>query len=324
MANQIDFAKLKLSNVEQLNFENFKGTFDSTKVDVSNIKKLSFNNCNDSPFDFSGFSTTLKTFSFFNVSSEFAKNVLSNFDVNNSYLSWYEEIENSSNLKSLLGYLIENNIFINTFHLEQWNKENYNGITTEEFDLLSNLNVRFLFIYADGFKEPLHLDLTLNEKIKGLSIDAYNSKYQINGELGNIKIKSNNEELDLSFSYADITSNTRFSLPDCTYISLGLLNCTDIFAFKDLKNVSYLWFKEDLTSGPKRDSREEIRYCKNTEYFSQVESCYRDYADVLRDIEYFYKLSELNKKLNISTHEKADYYSTESIGDYVNLVLWDF
>lgn len=328
LANQIDFAKLNLSNVKKLDFNAFKGNFNSTKIDVSNVKALSFNNCDDSKFDFSGFSNQVKTFSFSNVSSEFAERVLTNFDINDSYLSWYEEIENSSNLKNLLEYLIENNISLDTLHLEQWNKENYNGITKSEFDLLSKLSARFLYIYADGFKEPLNLDLTLNENIQDFYIDAYNTKYdesynRINGELGNIKIKTNNEKFYLSFSYANITSNTHFSLPDSAWISLEQLNCTDISAFKDLRNVSYLWFKEDIGPGLEADLRGEIRYCKNKEYFPQVESCYRDYEDVLKDIEYFYKLSKLNEKLNVSPYEKNRYYYIESIGDYVNLVSND-
>lgn len=69
--------------------------------------------------------------------------------------------------------------------------------------------------------------------------------------------------------------------------------------------------------------RGEIRYCKNTEYFSQVKSCYRNYEDVLRDIEYFWKLSKLKEKLNVSPYEETRYYNTPSIGDYVNLVSDD-
>lgn len=331
LEEQIDFSKIDFSNIGELGFNNFNGKFDSTQVNVSNIGELSFSNCNGK-FNYSGFPKQLDCLYLSNASLEMTAEIFSTCDVR--YFNWSETIENTGNLKGLLEYFIENDIHIGTFSLNQWNKKDYNGITKEEFNLLGKINTNYIYIYADGFKEPLDLDITLNENINSFHIKAYNmyidENYNIvNGELGNIKIKSINERLDLSFSYADITKNTHFSVPDTTWISLGQLNCTDISAFKDLENVTYLWFKENNGPGPEADLRGEIRYCKDTSIemldaiTQEPTKLYNDYNELLKELEYYFKLKQLKSKLNVSPYEQKEYYYEASIGDYANLVSDD-
>ena len=228
-----------------------------------NVEKLHLSKCNGR-FNYSGFSKKIDQLYLSNTSLDMTKEIFSACKVR--YFYWGE---NTGNLKDLLEYFIENNVHVDTFSLNQWNKNAYNGITKEEFNLLGKTDVNSLYIYADGFKDPLDLDITLNETISSFNIDVYDTyrdenNNRVKGELGNIKIKSNNKELHLSFSYTDITKNTHFSVPDTSWISLSKLNCTDISAFKDLKNVTYLWFKEDNGPGPEGDNRGEIIYLLNT------------------------------------------------------------
>lgn len=325
LEEQIDFSKIDFSNIRELSFDHFNGTFDSTQVNVSSIVELSFRNCNGK-FNYSGFPKQLDRLYLSNTSLEMTAEIFSACDV--KYFDWSETIENIGNLKGLLEYFIENDIHIETFSLNQWNKKDYNGITKEEFNLLGKINTSYIYIYADGFKEPLNLDITLNETISSFHIDAYSAyrdeNYNIvNGELGNIKIKSDNEKLNLDFSYADITENTHFSIPDTSWINLGQLNCTDISAFKDLENVTYLWFKEDNGPGPEG----EIRYCSDPSVefydafsFNKKIDIYRNYDNLLKDVEYFFKLKELKARLEVSPNEYYNYYCEASIGDYATLI----
>lgn len=329
LENQIDFSKIDFSNIRELKFDNFNGTFDSTKVNVSNVEKLHFSECNGQ-FNYSGFSKKIDQLYLSNTSLDMTKEIFSACKVR--YFYWGEKIENTGNLKALLEYFIENNVHVDTFSLNQWNKKNYNGITKEEFNLLGKTAISSLYIYADGFKEPLDLDITLNETISNFYINAYNTyrdenNNRVNGELGNIKIKSDNEKLNLDFSYADITENTHFSIPDTSWISLGQLNCTDISAFKDLENVTYLGFKEDNGPGPEGDIRGEIRYCSDPSIefydafsFNKKIDIYRDYDKLLKKLEYFFKLKELKARLEVSPNEYYDYYYEASIGDYATLI----
>ncbi len=332
LEEQIDFSKIDFSNIRELSFDHFNGTFDSTQVNVSSIGELSFRNCNGK-FNYSGFPKQLDRLYLSNTSLEMTAEIFSACDV--KYFDWSETIENIGNLKGLLEYFIENDIHIDTFSLNQWNKKDYNGITKEEFNLLGRINVKYIYISADGFKKPLDLDITLNETINSLYIDAYNmyrdENYNIvNGELGNIKIKSINEKLNLYFSYADITGNTHFSVPNTTWIHLGQLNCTNISAFKDLKNVTYLWFKENNGPGPEADTRGEIIYCNDpsVEFYDAFEfnkkvDIYRDYNQLLKELEYFFKLKKLKEKLEVSPNEYYNYYYEASIGDYATLISDD-
>ncbi len=331
LENQIDFSKIEFSNIRELGFDNFNGIFDSTKVNVSNVEELSFSKCNGR-FNYSGFPKKIDQLYLSNTSLDMAKEIFSTCDVR--YFYWGETIENTGNLKALLEYFIENNVHVETFSLNQWNKKNYNGITKEEFNLLGKTNINAIHIYADGFKEPLDLDITLNETISSFNIDVYNTyrdenNNRINGELGNIKIKSNNKELHLDFSYADITKNTHFSVPDTSWIGLSQLNCTDISAFEDLKNVTYLWFKEDNGPGPEGDNRGEIRYCSDPsiEFYDAFsfdkKVIYRDYDKLLKKLECFFKLKELKARLEVSPNEYYDYYYEASIGDYATLISDD-
>ena len=324
LGNQIDFSKIDFSNIRKLEFDNFNGTFDSTKVNVSNVEELHLSECT-SEFDYSGFPKQINRLYLSDTSLETTKEIFSACKVR--YFYWSEVIENKGNLKDLLEYLIENNIHIDTFLLKQWNKKAYNGITKEEFNLLGKINTNYIYIYADGFKEPLDLDITLNETISDFYIDAYEEYNKENGELGNIKINSDNEKLNLNFSYADITENTHFSVPDTSWISLGQLNCTDISAFKDLENVTYLEFKEDNGPGPEGDIRGNITYCSDPSVefydvfsFNKKIDIYRDYDKLLKKLEYFFKLKELKSRLEVSPKEYYGYYHEASIGDYATLI----
>ncbi len=325
--NTFDFSKIDFSNIENLSIDKFNGSFDSRKGNFSNLKRLVLQNI-DGEFDCSAFNQQLEDIRFSNNNLDIAKKILSSCDVSNAKFHWIDnQYEEKSNLKELLKFLVDNNIGIKSFNVYQRDKKNYRGITSEEFSLLSKLNTNSIKIDAAGFKNPINLDLTLNEKISSFSLSAYDKDSDFdktNGKLGNIKIKSNNEQLYLNFTHTDIIADTSFSFPNNSYVSLLSLNCSDISAFSDLSNVEYLCFKENLGHGPEANLEGAIRYCSNLEHFKLYEDeFYREYNSLLKNLEGYFKLKKVKEKLNVSSNEEILYMTTPSIGDFVNLVSDD-
>lgn len=322
LSDRVDLSKVDFSNVSELSFSNFSEWFDFSKVDFSNVSKLSFSNLNGS-YDFSKLefcNTTSLTFKncngvidfpnttqkyedivFYDTSLKIATNVLSNCDVSEAFVRWDEVEESTGSLKPLLEYLVAKDVSTRTFYVQRDCKD-YTGITEEEFTLLSQVNTTDLHITASGFQEPLNLDLTLHKNIRNFSLNAYhasdvmNGKLETtNGELGTIKIDSNHE-ISCYFSDADITSNTSFSLPEFSSIKLVSLDCRDTSAFRDLRNIQYLYFNEV----PLMDCDEDydvIIYSSDINYDppQEVVECYHNYDEVLEELDRRYGAAKVKK-----------------------------
>ncbi len=279
--------------------------FSKLNIDYDNIDRLYFHDCSDS-----------------------FKSILKKFKKEVRYVSFVEQKKNSNSFKTFLNSLIEEDVSVETLNISSRKNNGKEGISKEEFQLLSKVKVFILYIYTDGFYKPVDLDLTLNEKIHSFSLDAYN-KYDkanqiVNGELGNIKIQSSNPELSISFGHSDITENTHFKLSDAAWVDFDLLNCKSIKPFENLKNVSYLSFQEDNGPGPEANNDGCIKYGVNSVHlydaFSTEEvEMYRNYKTFLKDLKTYYNLAKLKEKLDVAPNEYYDYYSKASIGDYVNL-----
>ncbi len=296
---------IEQADIHELHFWRLDNRFDFSKVDFANIADLGFSDYNGT-FDCSNFTQKYEKLSFDNTPFAVAIKILSTCDVSDASVYWSEDIEKEGDLKALLEYLIENNISMNRFTVSQYNEGEYNGISEEEFNLLSQINTSYLTVYADGFKKPLNLDLTFNDNIHEFRIYPYNTYRKINSELGNIKIRSNRKEFHCDFFGADITKNTHFSFPDSAWVDFESLNCTDTTAFYDLANVEYFFYIEDIGPGPEANLNGAIRYCSNLEYFGQMDE--EDYDPWDGHKEYFYRdfngvLKKLEENLNQKRNE---------------------
>lgn len=264
---------IREGDIKGLSFRNLKDSFDFSKVNFTNIKSLSFANCSG-VVDCSNALQEYDEIRFSNTSWEIATEILESCNVSKANVYWGEAVEHTGELKSLLEFLVEKNIPMGTFCVSQSNKNNYDGITEEEFQLLSQVNTTLLQVGVEGFQKPISFDLTLHDNIRSF----YMSTYNIYGELGSIKINSNND-IYCSFSGFDVTENTSFSLPDSAWVSLQSLDCENIAAFYDLANIYYLSFEGEY------DSESEIEYCSNPEGFIYNENIYRNYDEVLEELE---------------------------------------
>lgn len=322
--NEIDFSKLDFKNIKSLRFSDFSGIFDSTKLNLENINTLHLDS-SKAIFDFSGITSKIESLSFSNTPINIVKNVFSNCNLEDVYVEWSES-KKAKKLKPLLEYLTKNDIMIETFNI--YSDKN---ITPEEFDLIGKLNACDINIEAKYTNNPINLDLALNDNIRSIDFDIRNYKdYDIkNSEIGNVKIKSNNKDLSLRFSHMNITDNTHFSVPNSSLVNFNLLTCKSIRAFEDLKNVKDLIFKATNGPGPMADNEGRIWYYKDkNEKYLDIETgepakLIHDYKEMLKKLSYYYKLSKLRDKLNVSKNEVQEYYYEKSIGDFVNLVSDD-
>lgn len=322
-----DFSKIDFSNVTELGFENCSGLIDLKENDLSKLKETSFSNCTGT---FDGIDTTKKydILQFFNTPLKIVKPYILGCDLSETQIYWVEDGKKNKNLKSFLECLAENNINMELLSINERNNQDYNGMTAEEFDLLSKLKIKSINVEDEGVKNRLNLDLTLNKSIQDFSLKAYykpEGKDIIHSELGNIKIRTNNKQFYCNFSYTDITKNTHFSLPNSTWISLDNLECWDISAFDDLSNVSYLWFMEDLGAGLEANIDGAVVYCKDSShkfidvYTNETLEPFREYSKFLKYLKMCNRLEKVQTKLNISSKEDSKYEDVISIGDVVNL-----
>ncbi len=310
---------VKEKELEKLNFWEISNSIDFTKIDLSNIKEVGFLNF-DGTFSYFNEFFKFERLSFSNTSLELVKEFLLNSDTSDTYIYWGEN-NKDSNLKEFLEFLVENNIKMKTLSISETDLTNHNGITKEEFDLISKLNVEKIILEYNGFKEPINLCLVLNENIKTFRLSAYKNN-NISAELGTIEIESANKGLYIDFTYTNITKNTHFKLPDKSYISLTSLNCTDISAFNDLANTDYIYFKEYLGPGPEAYDDGAIIYYKDKLLYT-LDGCainYQNFEDMMKDLNTYAKLKELKNELNVSSKERDNYYFEPSIGDFINII----
>lgn len=344
-----DFSKIDSSNITNLEFDACSGKIDLKENDLLKLEEIHFSNCsgmidlkeNDllklEEVYFSNFIGAVKgidvtkkyhILQFFNTPLRIVKPYILKSDTRETQIYWVEDGKKKRHLKSFLECLVENHISMEQLDIYEGNSQDYNGMSTEEFDLLSKLKVKYINIEDGGFKKPLHLDLTLNEMIQDFHLETYYrpaGKDIIHGELGNIKIRTNNKKLYCGFSYTDITKNTHFSLPNCTRLDLDNLECRDISVFDDLSNITYLWFKEDLGPELEADHNGAITYCRDCSHISadvytnQIVEPFREYNEFLNYLKMCNQLEKVQKNLNISAKEDDKYEDIISIGDIVNL-----
>lgn len=321
-----DFARINTANIKEITFKNCNGNIDLKDNDFSQMQEICLDDCKGSFYGIDATKKHYRNIYLFNTNFDVIKDyILGNYMKS---LYWTEDGTKKRNLKSFLEFLLENNISIDLLSINELNSQEYEGITTEEFDLLSKLNIKFLYIEDEGFQSTVNLDLTLNKNIQTLYLESYyrTEEYEIiHSELGNIRIRTNNKNFHCNFSNADITKNTHFSLPNSTWLGLDNLECKDISAFNELSNVEYLYFQENLGKGLMADDDEgSITYCRDSsiKFFDGITNeevkTFRDYNEFLSYLKMCNKLKNVQEKLNIS-EEYYKYQETPIIGDIVNL-----
>ncbi len=267
----------------------------------------------------------LEALSFENVSFEMAEKMLNTCHLEQlKDLTWIENIENESHLKQLLNYLMKQEVTLENLNLDLKNVKDYKGITEEEFQLLSQIKAKNITVFSEGYEQPIHLDLTLNETISFIYLHLLNKQGatltdNINSELGTIKIQSLNNQLRVQLLGGNINEKTHFSFPDFARVNLFHLQCSHVSAIKELNNIEYLslgnhtpWQGPEYT-GYITYSKKEIEGNEGRiAYFSQ-------FNEMMTYLENYETLLKIRENLNVSPKEELLYVNTVSIGDIITI-----
>ncbi len=297
-------------------------------------KTLLFYNLNDNTIDFSKIKfdnvEQYEEIDFNKISFNSAKGLLNAFHANHlPFIYWGEVFDKESELKLFLDYLIENNKKLDELYIYEKNRNNNQGINPSDFQLASQVETKKLNICSDGFKDPISLDLSLNETISEFNMFLFenlqenfneNFDYSKNSELGSLSIHSHNKDLNINILNANVTSNTKFSIPDFAKISLSQFECSNIKALNDLENVEQLSLGNNVSWQGTQPGY--ITYSKNESEFECEENQippFNDFNKMMKFINEYADLLKIRKKLNVSPNEETDYVNTFSIGDVVEL-----
>lgn len=319
---------LENTDITRLYFRNVDDRFDFSKVNLSNIEDLALDIENyEGTLPESIFDQTFSELYFHNASLEVATELMKNCVSKDAWVVWDEKIEKQSNFKELLEFLTEEKVEFRSFSVWQINEQDYLGITKEELELLGELQVSSIDVTVDGINEPLNVDIELNKKIEDFDLFPYQNYYDgINGELGNVKIRSSNEKLTCWFCHIDITKNTRFSLPDSITVKSSDLSIKDTTAIRGLRNVQNLFLGEfSYTPGISPEDIGCIEYNKDEynkddgPFGNRTIGQYTNFQEMLTYLESYVQLLKVREMLEVSPNEGSRYKDILSIGDIVNL-----
>ncbi len=316
---------LENNNITRLYICNVDDRFDFSKVNLSNIKELALSLKNyEGTLPPSIFNYTFNELYFYNTSLEVATELMKNCVSKNTCVDWYEEIENQSHLKTLLEILVQDKVEMKSFEIWQINKQNYSGITNDELTLLGKIPTTLLDLTIDGISKPIDLNVKLNEETEMFLFSPYkNYDRDINGELGNIKINSDNKKLECYFNHVDITSNTSFSMPDVSSVNIGRLNINNTKSIQSLKNVQHLVIGDSFSPGMDSDILGYVEYKKEGEWrtdpFRNNITHFTDFQEMIAYLNSYAQLLKVKEKLMVSPNEEKYYKDIISIGDIVNL-----
>ncbi len=316
---------LENNAITRIYFKNVDNRFDFSKVNLSHVENLALELVEyEETLPESIFAQKFSELYFYDVSTDVAKELLLNCSTKDTVVYWQEHIENQGNLKILLEFLTKERIEMGTFHVWQINEQNYSGITEEEVKLLGKVQSSSISVDVDGLEQPFNMNIALNEKIENFRIALYKNFYDdVNGELGNVKITSSNENLTCVFSHVDVTKNTHFSIPNSISVELKRLNIKDIAAICSLKNVQNLFLGSYYIPGMAPEYLGHVEYKKDGDFFSDpvahVIGQYTDFQQMLSYLDSCIQLLKVRENLEVSTHRYSYYGTTLEIGDIVNL-----
>lgn len=225
---------------------------DFSKLNLENIKDINLRRCGEK-LDCTAFVGQYEEINFSNTTTESAIHFLSNCDCSKatvfcSNLSYKSDMsgmlleytdETFVDLDVLAKFLIDNDIFVNELHIHQ--RLNFSSLEKETIEKICQVNAKWVSISSDGYDQPVDLNIVPNEKLDVLILHlvqkADNLYLEIeNGEFGNVVVQKEHP-MDILLYNMDITENTHFELPTNSNLSLIQTNCTDITPLNDLKNM---------------------------------------------------------------------------------------
>ena len=203
LSRQIDFSKLDLSSIENVNFTRVADDFDYSTFSNLGLRNLSFSNIN--------FTDSLKSF------------------LDSATLDFCD-VHLSSDGHEIASYLADTEKSLAEISLSTFD---------EDFDfqnILSTLPTQRVELdyYYDSNHQPVDIHLDFSNSVREVNLEFHSIVETQNISLGDVYISSNNADFEVYFvdddeeMTVDINSDTRFSLPDQAYVSFENITCSNM------------------------------------------------------------------------------------------------
>ena len=215
LGEEIDFSKLDLSSISEIEFSSMKDNFDYLGVLNDGYSNISFSDV------------------FFNDSlGEF-------LDYQNLY---YSDIFVSDDGSDIVSYLSDEEKRFGSFSTNFYDgNNNLSSFIPSLYTKKVNLNY-----YYSSDASPLDISVLLNDRVDEVNLEFSSIVDEQDFTLGTVEITGDNPELEIniseddSYCNLDIGTDTLFQVPDFSIVTLDNVTCSDNSAFSSLGNVSGL------------------------------------------------------------------------------------
>ena len=215
LGEEIDFSKLDLSSISEIEFSSMKDNFDYLGVLNDGYSNISFSDVS--------FNGSLGEF----------------LDYQNLY---YSDIFVSDDGSDIVSYLSDEEKRFGTFSTNFYDGNNN---LSSFIPSLCTKRVNLNYYYSSD-ESPIDISVLLNDRVDEVNLDFSSIVDEQDFTLGTVEIIGDNPELEIniseddSYCNLDIGTDTLFQVPDFSIVTLDNVTCSDNSAFSSLDNVSGL------------------------------------------------------------------------------------
>ena len=219
LGEEIDFSKLDLSSISEIEFSSMKDNFDYLGVLNDGYSNISFSDVS--------FNDSLGEF----------------LDYQNLY---YSDIFVSDDGSDIVSYLSDEEKRFGTFSTNFYDGNNN---LSSFIPSLCTKRVNLNYYYSSD-ESPIDISVLLNERVDEVNLDFSSIVDEQDFTLGTVEITGDNPELEIniseddSYCNLDIGTDTMFQVPDFSIVTLDNVTCSDSSAFSSLDNVSGLLYSD--------------------------------------------------------------------------------
>ena len=219
LGEEIDFSRLDLSGISEIEFSSMKDNFDYLGVLNDGYSNISFSDVS--------FNGSLGEF----------------LDYQNLY---YSDIFVSDDGSDIVSYLSDEEKRFGTFSTNFYDGNNN---LSSFIPSLCTKRVNLNYYYSSD-ESPIDISVLLNGRVDEVNLDFSSIVDEQDFTLGTVEITGDNPELEIniseddSYCNLDIGTDTMFQVPDFSIVTFDNVTCSDSSAFSSLDNVSGLLYSD--------------------------------------------------------------------------------
>lgn len=239
LGEEIDFSRLDLSGILEIEFSSMKDNFDYLGVLNDGYSNISFSDVS--------FNDSLGEF----------------LDYQNLY---YSDIFVSDDGTDIVSYLSDEEKRFGTFSTNFYDGNNN---LSSFIPSLCTKRVNLNYYYSSD-ESPIDISVLLNERVDEVNLDFSSIVDEQDFTLGTVEITGDNPKLEINITKddsscnLDIGTDTLFQVPDFSIVTLDNVTCSDSSAFSSLDNVSGLLYSDgegsEIFYADKESTNSKVKY----------------------------------------------------------------